>query len=61
MIAATACKIFGCTYEEYRALPSWMPSVGIMLAARGFEVTAGFLERVRNLRAGSLPEVIHIF
>lgn len=29
---------------------------GILLAARGFEVTDGFLERVNNLRAGSIPE-----
>jgi hypothetical protein len=33
---------------------------GILLAARGFEVTDGFIERVRNLRAGSVPDNVHI-
>jgi CheY-like chemotaxis protein len=33
---------------------------GILLAARGFEVTEGFIERVRNLRAGSVPERVNI-
>jgi len=33
MIAVAACKIFGCTYEEYRDLPNWMPTIGIMVAA----------------------------
>jgi response regulator RpfG family c-di-GMP phosphodiesterase len=30
--------------------------LGIMLAGRGFEVTDGFLERLRNLRVGSMPD-----
>jgi response regulator RpfG family c-di-GMP phosphodiesterase len=34
---------------------------GILLAARGFEVTDGFIERVRNLRAGSVPERVNIY
>ena len=33
---------------------------GMLLAARGFEVTEGFLERVRNLRPGSVPERVDI-
>lgn len=33
---------------------------GILLAARGFEVTDGFIDRVRNLRAGSVPEFVQI-
>jgi response regulator RpfG family c-di-GMP phosphodiesterase len=33
---------------------------GILLAARGFEVTEGFIERVRNLRAGSVSDALHI-
>jgi CheY-like chemotaxis protein len=35
-------------------------TTGILLAARGFEVTEGFIERVRNLRAGSVPDMVHI-
>lgn len=34
---------------------------GILLAARGFEVTEGFIERVRNLRPGSVPERVYIY
>jgi response regulator RpfG family c-di-GMP phosphodiesterase len=34
---------------------------GILLAARGFEVTQGFIERVRNLRPGSLPDRVNIY
>lgn len=34
---------------------------GILLAARGFEVTQGFIERVRNLRPGSVPERVNIY
>ncbi|HET8933635.1 MAG TPA: hypothetical protein VFN67_09355 [Polyangiales bacterium] len=33
----------------------------ILLAARGFEVTEGFIERVRNLRPGSVPERVYIY
>jgi CheY-like chemotaxis protein len=33
---------------------------GILLAARGFEVTEGFIERVHNLRTGSVPESVRI-
>lgn len=35
-------------------------TTGILLAARGFEVTEGFIERVRNLRPGSVPERVQI-
>lgn len=35
-------------------------TTGILLAARGFEVTEGFIERVRNLRSGSVADVVHI-
>lgn len=35
-------------------------STGILLAARGFEVTDGFIERVRNLRSGAVPERVQI-
>jgi hypothetical protein len=34
---------------------------GMLLAARGFEVTEGFIERVRNLRPGSVPERVYIY
>jgi CheY-like chemotaxis protein len=34
--------------------------MGILLAARGFEVTQTFIERVRNLRPASLPELVYI-
>ncbi|MET0284807.1 MAG: HD domain-containing phosphohydrolase [Polyangiales bacterium] len=33
---------------------------GILLAARGFEVTEGFIERVRNLRSGSVGDSVSI-
>jgi CheY-like chemotaxis protein len=35
-------------------------TTGILLAARGFEVTHGFIERVRNLRTGSLADSVNI-
>jgi hypothetical protein len=34
---------------------------GILLAARGFEVTDGFIERANNLRAGSIPERVVVY
>jgi len=33
---------------------------GMLLVARGFEVTAGFLERVRNLKPGSVKEPFRV-
>jgi CheY-like chemotaxis protein len=35
-------------------------TTGILLAARGFEVTEGFIERVRNLRSGSVADGVRI-
>jgi hypothetical protein len=35
-------------------------STGALLAARGYEITASFLERARNFRAGSVPEPIRV-
>jgi hypothetical protein len=33
---------------------------GMLLVARGFEVTAGFLERIRNLPAGTVKEPLRV-
>ena len=34
--------------------------VGTLLVARGFEVTPGFLERVRNLKPGTVKEPVRV-
>ncbi|HEY8926849.1 MAG TPA: hypothetical protein VIU64_20840, partial [Polyangia bacterium] len=33
---------------------------GMLLVARGFEVTPGFLERVRNLKPGTVREPLRV-
>jgi hypothetical protein len=33
---------------------------GMLLVARGFEITPGFLERIRNLKAGSVKEPLRV-
>jgi hypothetical protein len=34
--------------------------VGTLLAARGYEVTAGFIERIRNFRRGTIKEPVRV-
>jgi len=33
---------------------------GVLLVARGFEVTPGFVERVRNLKPGTIKEPLRV-
>jgi hypothetical protein len=33
---------------------------GTLLVARGYEVTASFLERIRNFRAGTVKEPLRV-
>jgi len=37
-----------------------MTKAGVLLVARGFEVTSTFLERIRNYRPGSLQESVRV-
>jgi CheY-like chemotaxis protein len=53
-VAISALRVGMVFAEDVRS------KLGIMLAARGFEVTQSFIERVRNLRPASLPELVYV-
>jgi hypothetical protein len=37
-----------------------MTRAGVLLVARGFEVTSTFLERIRNYKPGSLQDAVRV-
>jgi len=53
-VPAGSLKVGMVFSEDFRS------SSGILLAARGFEVTEGFLARILNLRPGSIPDLVHV-
>jgi FixJ family two-component response regulator len=53
-VALTALRVGMVVAEDVKL------STGALFVARGYEVTEGFLERVRNLRAGSVREPIKV-
>ncbi len=70
--AFAAIRDCGVVHDEVRELPMFsvregmvfaedaMTSGGTLLAARGYEVTSGFVERARNFRPGYVKEPVRV-